>query len=253
MHTIKLHSTITQDDIQNSATLEEAAHTLSAEARGLGWDLVAFHKDIKANELPRNQVGDFVASSMGWSRECLTTWTASEMAAVCPISMRCSVTDTPFAWYPDPERGIWRDHALNGRSVEALELYGTCIAAAVTVPVRRRSGHGYVSWCTLDKSRLAGLCEEHYASMFLTSHLFMQQIDHIEVAHYRGLQCFLTAREEECLTWAARGKTAEEIGIILRRSRETARFHLRNAAAKLEATNRTHAVARACGMGLISV
>ena len=160
MHTIKLHSTITQDDIQNSASLEEAAHTLSAEARGLGWDLVAFHKDIKANELPRNEVGDFVASSMGWSRECLTTWAASEMAAVCPISMRCSVTDTPFAWYPDPERGIWRDHALNGRSVEALELYGTCIAAAVTVPVRRRSGHGYVSWCTLDKSRLAGLCED---------------------------------------------------------------------------------------------
>lgn len=53
----------------------------------------------------------------------------------------------------------------------------------------------------------------------------------------------LTPRESECLSWASQGKTAWEISVILAISQNTVTFHLVNAADKLNANNRTHAVA----------
>lgn len=61
----------------------------------------------------------------------------------------------------------------------------------------------------------------------------------------------LSRRELECLKWAALGKTAEEIATIIDRSAETVRIHLKRAGMKLSASNRAHAVAKACCMGLI--
>ena len=63
----------------------------------------------------------------------------------------------------------------------------------------------------------------------------------------------LSIRERECLAWAARGKTAEDIACILDRSVETVRIHLKRACAKLGAVNRVHAVAKACYLGLIEL
>ena len=63
----------------------------------------------------------------------------------------------------------------------------------------------------------------------------------------------LSPRECECLTWAARGKTAWEISVILSVSERTVKFHLSNASAKLRVNNTTHAVARAINAGIISL
>jgi DNA-binding CsgD family transcriptional regulator len=61
----------------------------------------------------------------------------------------------------------------------------------------------------------------------------------------------LTPREVEIMTWTARGKTCEDIGQILGISDETAMKHIRNACAKLNASNKTHATAVAVRLGLI--
>ncbi|MCL5668877.1 MAG: LuxR family transcriptional regulator [Gammaproteobacteria bacterium] len=62
----------------------------------------------------------------------------------------------------------------------------------------------------------------------------------------------LTKREKECLLWAAEGKTGGEIASILRVSERTVTFHLQNAAHKMGAINRQHAISRALSMGLIA-
>jgi len=62
----------------------------------------------------------------------------------------------------------------------------------------------------------------------------------------------LSPRETECLTWAARGKTAQDTAQILNRSVETVRLHLKNAMSKLGALNRAHAVAKAMQLSLLS-
>ena len=61
----------------------------------------------------------------------------------------------------------------------------------------------------------------------------------------------LTKREKECLLWAAEGKTSDETAEIIHISESTVRFHLNNAARKLNVHNRRHAIARAICLGLI--
>ena len=61
----------------------------------------------------------------------------------------------------------------------------------------------------------------------------------------------LREREVETLTWAARGKTFEEIGTILSLSRRTVEFHLENARRKLGVATRTQALIKAATERLI--
>lgn len=69
----------------------------------------------------------------------------------------------------------------------------------------------------------------------------------------RGDGSYLTAREIEVLNWLKEGKTSWEISMILKRSERVIRFHIDNILKKLNATNRTHAVAIAMGNNIISM
>jgi DNA-binding CsgD family transcriptional regulator len=61
----------------------------------------------------------------------------------------------------------------------------------------------------------------------------------------------LSKREQQALIWAARGRTASEIGEIMGVSYATARSHIEGARRKLDCKNVTHAVATALAIGLI--
>jgi DNA-binding CsgD family transcriptional regulator len=63
----------------------------------------------------------------------------------------------------------------------------------------------------------------------------------------------LTDRERDVLTWAGRGRSAAETGEILGISQETVKTYLVQAMEKLEALNKTHAVAKAVHLGLIDL
>ncbi|CAN7377042.1 LuxR C-terminal-related transcriptional regulator [Pararhizobium sp. LjRoot255] len=61
----------------------------------------------------------------------------------------------------------------------------------------------------------------------------------------------LSAREIECLRWAAAGKSSDEIAIILGISVYTVSSYFKTATRKLDAVNRMQAIARALRMKLI--
>jgi DNA-binding CsgD family transcriptional regulator len=61
----------------------------------------------------------------------------------------------------------------------------------------------------------------------------------------------LTRREIDCMAFVADGKTDWEISVILGISEATVRFHIDNARRKLDAVNRTQAVARLVQSGEI--
>lgn len=61
----------------------------------------------------------------------------------------------------------------------------------------------------------------------------------------------LSAREIECLRWAAAGKSSDEIAIILGISAYTVASYFKSAARKLDAVNRMQAIARAMRLKLI--
>ena len=62
----------------------------------------------------------------------------------------------------------------------------------------------------------------------------------------------LSPREEQCLVWAAKGKTHQEIAKILDLSSGGVKTHLDTARRKLQCKNVTHAVGVAVAAGLIS-
>jgi len=61
----------------------------------------------------------------------------------------------------------------------------------------------------------------------------------------------LTLRELQCLSWSAAGKSTDETAIILDLSAHTVNGYLKTAIRKLNAVNRTQAVASAVRLGLI--
>jgi DNA-binding CsgD family transcriptional regulator len=63
----------------------------------------------------------------------------------------------------------------------------------------------------------------------------------------------LSTREKEVLKWAAVGKTAWETGQIMTVAASTVNHHLYNACAKLQVTNKTHAVAKAIRAQIITI
>ncbi|MFG6515107.1 LuxR family transcriptional regulator [Sulfitobacter sp. TB366] len=63
----------------------------------------------------------------------------------------------------------------------------------------------------------------------------------------------LSNREKEVLKWAAVGKTAWETAQIMTVAASTVNHHLYNAYAKLDVTNKTHAVAKAIRAQIITI
>ena len=75
------------------------------------------------------------------------------------------------------------------------------------------------------------------------------RVEHLAGRHVRIST--LTTREKEVLAWAAKGKTAWEVGEILHISKRTVDAHLHAAAAKLATLNKTQTVAVALREKLI--
>jgi len=61
----------------------------------------------------------------------------------------------------------------------------------------------------------------------------------------------LTARELECIHWAAMGKTSWEIGVIIGLAERTINFHIGRACEKFGVNRRQAAVAIAIQRGLV--
>jgi LuxR family transcriptional regulator, quorum-sensing system regulator CviR len=67
------------------------------------------------------------------------------------------------------------------------------------------------------------------------------------------MQLNLSKKEIEVLSWLKEGKTSWEIATILLISERTVNFHVGNVIKKLDAKNRTHAVAIAVAEQLLDV
>jgi LuxR family transcriptional regulator, quorum-sensing system regulator SdiA len=128
------------------------------------------------------------------------------------------------------------------------------MSRGLTIPIHMPVGRfAYVS--ALDCAGCddwAGVVDRSREALFIIAHHFNQTILRKfgnPFPHYRVVD--LSARELECLTWAAKGKNAQDIACIIDRSVETVRVHLKRACSKLGATNRTHAAAKAVFLGMI--
>lgn len=174
-----------------------------------------------------------------------------QFMAVDPYYLACFSGDELVDWV-DVQHG----DQISPMQIKAFEFLGDYgLSRGITVPIHLPLGRFAVMSAIADESckNWHVLRSDAREPLFRVMHVFTKLVfqrgfeSQIEVAD----RVTLTPREQECMRWAALGKTSAEIAIILDRSPETIRLHIKNSIAKLSATNRVQAVANAVDLGLI--
>jgi DNA-binding CsgD family transcriptional regulator len=168
-----------------------------------------------------------------------------------PYYRACFTSTLPIEW-----QDVQKSEAITSAQKSACNFLNDFgLSRGMTVPVHLPFGRFAVMSAIVDSTCHDWLSvrERGREHLFRLMHIFTQIIleMHFEeqIAVYKPEE--LTPREQECLRWAAAGKTSSDIAVIIDRSVETVRLHIKNSIAKLNATNRTHAVAMAVQRGLI--
>lgn len=246
-------------DFAAARSLHEVSRALGRFSRTLPLPRAAFDYDIANPGLPAGGDIEPLGVELGWPSDFVRRWVKGNMVLACPLNLPCRKLRRPFCWGLDAENlGVENTllprpfTATGQQTLSMLRQMG--VASGILVPVHQPGGRtGFVSWVSeqpLETTRQTA--ERLGAELFFIAHAFLERVDAILLAGdgdvLRGAGA-LTERERECLAWVARGKTDGEIGTIIDRSPETARFHVRNAIAKLDASSRAHAVAKAMRRG----
>ncbi|MDB5492617.1 MAG: hypothetical protein JWO78_2466 [Micavibrio sp.] len=101
-------------------------------------------------------------------------------------------------------------------------------------------------------ARKSALKENHYSVLSGAYLLSVYFHETYRAMLSKPLKIKLTARETEILSWAAEGKTDDDIAAILNISQNTVRFHWKKVFTKLEAHGRIYAITKAIRLNLIT-
>jgi DNA-binding CsgD family transcriptional regulator len=165
--------------------------------------------------------------------------------AVDPVIKRGSAAILPFDW-----------ETLHSDEPATLKFFADAIRHNVgrnglSIPVRnRKNTHSLISF-TNDTTR------QEWDVFKKSNMVYLQQLSAL-IDSAAGIESTLppssvqlSPREEQCLIWAARGKTYQEIADILALSLGSVKTHLDTARHKLRCINLTHAVGMAVATGVI--
>jgi len=182
--------------------------------------------------------------------------------------------------YPDEYLDIYLTQGLHLKDVALLEFYKTFeIQNFMNLDPLYKDipDNPVLDLCHdfgLNDGFVYGVCDSNLNSstaIFLTGHqkaennqrtraIIKHLIPHLSVAIKRlipsktdGQIPPLTPRELEVLKWLKEGKSSWEVSKILNRSESVVEFHINNILKKLNAMNRTHAVAIALEKNLIHI
>ena len=189
-----------------------------------------------------------------WSDREDSWWRRPQIALNSPIPRICRYESDPF-WCN--EKGV--NTRVPNVLLEDINLtkFSEHVQpkAIICVPVHMPFGQiGAVSFSLkdLDKEDLSEEFEKFSHSLEILSRAFIT--GYVKVTDERNWipkDCRLSKREVQCVSWAALGKTDKEIATILSRSCATVRFHLNNAAKKLDAVSRSQTVFKASQLGYL--
>lgn len=159
-----------------------------------------------------------------------------------PVVRMAQVADLPFSWGVGgadvPIVGA-REHQMFQEAADVGIRFG------LTVPIRDRVGRlCTVSVCSARENWYAELGPEGFNTLHLMAIYFHAHLARLESRASVRPQA-LSPREQACLIWASRGKSADETGALLGISKRTVHFHLGNAKCKLGAATIAEAVAMA--------
>jgi len=238
------------EDVRRAA---EALHEIAME-RGMR---AAPAQDIADKRTPVDIEGNLLARDVfGWPDDERVWWRNSRIALDSPLTAACRFESQPFWANSEGFRTRLPNPYLDAIDVTNFEKRAMT-RAAIGVPVHLPFGQiGAVSFNPLDRDQVD--LEQAFMDWSDALGLYARTFIATYVQVMGTLQALppesrLSKREVECLRWAAIGKTDLEISMIIGRSRATVRFHIHNAATKLNAVNRSQTVFKAAQLGYISL
>jgi LuxR family transcriptional regulator, quorum-sensing system regulator CciR len=236
--------------------IRRAAEALHEIATSCGMRVAPAH-DIADKSTPVDIEGNLLARDVfGWSEEERVWWRNSRIALDSPLTTACRFESEPFWVTAEGFRTRQPNAYLSSIDLTNFDQRAMT-RAAIVVPVHLPFGQiGAVSFNPSDRNKLDLSKEfaEFGDSFGVYARTFIATYVHV-MGHAQALPSGsrLSKREVECLRWAAIGKTDLEISMIMSRSRATVRFHIHNAAIKLNAVNRSQTVFKAAQLGYISL
>jgi DNA-binding CsgD family transcriptional regulator len=228
---------------------------LAERIRDLGAEIdlpyIAASADISSPEpLLDAQGRPFAETLFRWIDPKLQYWKDRSFALRAPFITAVRYTCEPF-FYHDGRFANWRaTPKLDIIAVQAAaDNFG--ITSAIIAPVFLPEGViGAVVWAAsqagLDTPRIFA---ERAAELHGAAIRFIATYH--DCAAAAATPAHLTRREVQCLKWAAAGKTDHEVAQIIHIAMPTVRFHIRNAAGKLNVAGRSQAIHRAATLGYI--
>lgn len=230
-------------------TVEDIHDLCSRVAEVLGFDYF-----IYGAQFPTSFIRPEYVIISGFPQEWWERYNAEGYMQVDPTVAHCATRVVPLPWDRiDPAATV--SAAPAPRVAQFMsEAWEHGLRNGASFPVH--GGHGENAMFSLVSDRIGQTVRQHVLRNLaygqLLSGYVHEAVQRIVVDKSDTIsRVQLTARERECLTWAAEGKTAWETAQILRISERTVIFHLQNAAEKLQVANRPQAVARAVSQQLI--
>lgn len=234
-------------DLEAAPDFGAAMDVLHEAAGNLGFPLV----DYAYFPVARMPDGEWLPADLqtrNFPRRWDTKW--REHCVHDPYYHRCYERGIPIDWTE-----IRDNEVIVGRERDCLNYISDQVAGfGFTVPIHQPGGaFTYISMICESGDGWRAKVDRTRDTIFLIAHYFQSSAAVRNDCRRRAMPIGLSERERECLLWSARGKTAVDIGTILDLSPETVRVYLKRVNRKLNALNRSHAIAKATYLGLIDL
>ena len=241
--------------IHSAADILPAAKALRDIALDLGNFRVAACANI-ASKMPLCDLdGNILAYSVfGWPESKEQWWKKPLLALSSPLPFACRYESEPF-WVN--AAGVYTKAPNPLLDQIDLSHFGDLVNArsVIVVPIHLPFGQiAAISFSPINNDRddLSAEFDRYADQLEYHARRFISGYSRVTSQRpWIPKNCRLSKREVECLRWAAVGKTDVEIAMILERSCATVRFHIHNAATKLEAVNRSQTVFKATQLGYL--
>lgn len=240
----KMQANVTWDEVDALAAEGVAA------GKRIGLPYVAAQSDIGDPTPMADRDGQAYAQRLPWLSDSPDYWRDRSLALRASFLHAARVFAEPI-WYADGRLGSWRATGVLDTIDCARVTAEFGFSGALIAPVHLAGGQvGTVLWVATQPVDIAAIFAAEAERLFALAFRFLGS--HAELTRrVRIAPGQLSAREAQCVRWAAAGKTNAEIGTILTLSVSTVRFHLRNAAEKLGATTRARMIQIATGHGFL--
>lgn len=232
---LERHAADIYAELQAVESLEELGATISGVSRSIGFDGFTF---IHLN--PNKGMFSLEQRPVEW----MDRYDREGYAPKDPLVIQAVRSRVPFSWREREKAFTQEQRRIMAEAQEFGLSDGYMIPIQTAMPER-----AFLNFFSSRQADVKEILRAYRTDLDIFALMVYSAYLHKVENKVKSIN--LTVRERECLLWAARGKTVGETATILGVSANTIKAHIKHAAHKLNAVNKTHAVVRAIYLQLI--